>query len=93
MEQFEHLLLSLDIFIEIKNLCSELRHHFDLVYEDFVQILNVCLNITAWFVNLLKDRHLFLNNFNALFTAWIVLENELLFFLKDGLYQLLMLSA
>lgn len=51
--QFSQDLLSLNVFVEVKDVSTEIYHHFDLANEDLVKLLDVVFDIGARLVDIL----------------------------------------
>lgn len=91
--QFGQLLLGLDVLVEVETMSSQVHHHFNLANQDLVELFHVRLHVGAGFVHVLEDGHLLLDDLDALLTAGIVLEYELLFFFQDLLDYSLVVFA
>lgn len=89
--QFGELLLGLDVLVEVENLASQIRHHFNLALKYLVELLHVVFHIGAWLVHILENTHFFLDYLDRSLAALVVLEYKLLLFFKDLLNEFLMI--
>ena len=89
--QFGEDLFGLDVLVEVEDVAAQLDHHFDLLDEDLVQLLDVGLDVGAGLVDVLEDGHFLLDDLDALLAARIVLEDQLLFLFQDLLNHFLMI--
>ena len=93
MKELSHLLFSLNVLVEVKELLSQIYHHVNLPDEHLVQLLHIHLDVAAGLVHLFEYLHFLLDNLDALLATGVVLEDQLLLVLQNLFNQLLVVLA
>jgi len=88
-----HGLLGLQVGVEGDQLLAHLRDHGDLLLQQGVEAGNVLLDVGAWLVHLVEQRHLLLDKVNDVVDVPSVAGDDLLFLLEDLFDEFLMLRA
>ena len=79
--------------IKVEQALTYVTYNLHLLEQDSIESLYVHLNITAWLINLVQKLHLFLHDSDDFIDVCTMRMNQLLFFLEDFLYELLMVIA
>ena len=88
-----HVFLRLQMAIKVEQALTYVTYNLHLLEQDSIESLYVHLNITAWLINLVQKLHLFLHDSDDFIDMCSMWMNQLLFFLEDFLYELLMVIA
>jgi hypothetical protein len=78
-----HGLFSLQVGVEGDQLLAHLCDHGNLLLQEGVQIGNVLLDVGAWLVHLVEQRHFLLDKVNHVVDVSSVAGDDFLFLLKD----------
>jgi len=89
MEQLGHLLFSLDVLVEIKQLPPQIVHHVYFLDQHLVELHHVVLHIRPRLINLFKDGHFLFDDLYRLLARGVMLEDQLLLLFQDLLNELL----